>query len=142
MFGSPQETANEFDRARARFGGQVTPELAIQIGLLDQVMQQLSTEALLQVETDDLGLGVGDDQIATFIRERFVDDLGNFNRNAYETFLFNNQQSEAEFVAGIRSELTRNILLGGLIASRRPRMSLSTPCFGIARPGGSVLLRF
>jgi peptidyl-prolyl cis-trans isomerase D len=113
---STQTVADEFDRQRGQLGPQVTPQLAIQIGLLDRVMEQFATEAVLTVETDALGLGVGREQVGRYIREQFVDDLGNFNRSAYENFLFSSRQNEAQFVDRLVPELTRNQLIGALIA--------------------------
>ncbi|MCR9176112.1 MAG: peptidyl-prolyl cis-trans isomerase [Alphaproteobacteria bacterium] len=113
---STQTVADEFDRQRSQLGPQVTPQIAIQIGLLDRVLSQFATEAVLTVETDELGLGVGREQVGRYVREQFVDDLGNFNRAAYENFLFRTRQTEAQFVDRLMSELTRNQLIGALIA--------------------------
>ena len=113
---STQTVADEFDRQRGQLGPQVTPQIAIQIGLLDRVLSQFATEAVLTVEADDLGLGVGREQVGRYVREQFVDDLGNFNRSAYENFLFRSQQTEAQFVDRLVTELIRNQLIGALIA--------------------------
>jgi len=115
---SVQDVATEFDRSRAQLGAQIDARTAIQIGLLDRVIDQLSTSAVLQAEANDLGLGVGDAQAAEYIRNQFVDDLGNFNRSAFETALFRGGfNSEAAYVDQLRHELTRNMMLASLIAS-------------------------
>jgi peptidyl-prolyl cis-trans isomerase D len=113
---STQTVADEFDRQRGQLGPQVTPQIAIQIGLLDRVLSQFATEAVLTVESEELGLGVGREQVGRYVREQFVDDLGNFNRAAYENFLFRTRQTEAQFVDRLVTELTRNQLIGALVA--------------------------
>lgn len=115
---SVQEVADEFDRQRQRLGPQVDARIAIQIGVLDRVLQQFTTEALLEVESDHLGLGIGQESIGRYIRDQFTDDLGSFNRAAYESFLFSTRQTEGQFVERLSGELIRNQLLGALIADQ------------------------
>jgi len=108
------EAASEFDRARQRLGIPLTVDQAIQLGLLDQTMQNLTVESLLVAATNRLGLSASDAQIVELIRRQFRDSLGQFDRINYETFLASNGWTEADFVARARRDLARNQLIGAL----------------------------
>ncbi|WP_281685413.1 peptidyl-prolyl cis-trans isomerase [Thalassobaculum salexigens] len=108
------EAAEEFDRSRRRLGIPVTVDQAIQIGLLDQTLQNLTVQSLMVVATNRLGLSASDDQIVQLIHQQFRDSLGQFDRTAYQTFLASNGWTESEFVSRARRDLARNQLLGAV----------------------------
>lgn len=108
------EAANEFDRARRRLGVPLSVDQAIQLGLLDQTLQNLTVQSLMVAATNRLGLSASDSQVVQVIRQQFRDSLGQFDRTAYETFLASNGWSEEEFVSRARRDLARNQLLGAI----------------------------
>lgn len=108
------EAANEFDRARRRLGIPLSVDQAIQLGLLDQTLQNLTVDSLMVAATNRLGLSASDAQVVQAIRQRFRDSLGQFDRTAYETFLAANGWSEEEFVSRARRDLARNQLIGAV----------------------------
>lgn len=110
------EAAGEFDRARRRLGIPLTVDQAIQIGLLDQTLQNLTVESMLVAATNRLGLSASDAQVVSLIRQQFRDSLGQFDRTAYETHLAANGLTEEEFVARMRRDLARNQLIGAVAA--------------------------
>ncbi|MDF1790664.1 MAG: peptidyl-prolyl cis-trans isomerase [Thalassobaculaceae bacterium] len=108
------EAAGEFDQARRRLGIPITVEQAIQIGLLDQTLQNLTVQSLMVAATNRLGLSASDSQIVQLIRQQFRDSLGQFDRTAYQTYLASNGWSEQEFVDRARRDLARNQLIGAV----------------------------
>ena len=108
------EAAEQFDRDRRRLGIPITVDQAIQIGLLDQTLQNMTVQSLIVAATDRLGLSASDDQIVDLIHRQFRDSTGTFDRTAYQTFLASNGWTEEEFVARARRDLARNQLLGAL----------------------------
>jgi peptidyl-prolyl cis-trans isomerase D len=133
MFGSPagrvavkvgddvryttQEVANAFEAARRRLGMPLTAEQAMQLGILDQVIESLVTEGLMTAATRSLDLSVGTDRIAEFVRSRFVDELGRFDRARYQTFLATNDWSEDEFVSRLQQDFARRQLIDAMVVS-------------------------
>ncbi|WPZ33256.1 peptidyl-prolyl cis-trans isomerase [Thalassobaculum sp. OXR-137] len=110
------EAAEEFDRSRRRLGIPLTVDQAIQLGLLDQTLQNLTVQSLMVVATNRLGLSASDEQIVQLIHRQFRDSLGQFDRTAYQTFLASNGWSESEFVSRARRDLARNQLIGAVAA--------------------------
>lgn len=108
------EAAGEFDRARRRLGVPLTVDQAIQLGLLDQTLQNLTVESLMVAATNRLGLSASDGQVVELIRQQFRDSLGQFDRTAYQTYLASNGWTEEDFVARARRDLARNQLIGAV----------------------------
>ncbi|NQW12061.1 MAG: peptidyl-prolyl cis-trans isomerase [Alphaproteobacteria bacterium] len=113
---SAREAAMEFEQARRRIGIPLSPEQAIQLGLLERVMDDMVTRGLITEATMRMGLAAADEPIADAIRDRFRDSLGQFDRTAYQTFLAANGMTEDEFVADLRLSLARQQLVGAVIA--------------------------
>lgn len=108
------EAAEEFDRSRRRLGIPLSVDQAIQLGLLDQTLQNLTVQSLMVVATNRLGLSASDAQIVQLIHQQFRDSLGQFDRTAYQTFLAQNGWTEAEFISRARRDLARNQLIGAV----------------------------
>lgn len=111
-----QDVATRFETERRRLGVPLTAEQAIELGMLDQVIQGMVTDGLMAAATQSLDLSVGTDRIASFVRSRFVDQTGQFDRVRYQTFLANNDWSEEEFVHLLRQDFMRRQLLDALAA--------------------------
>lgn len=111
-----QEVATQFEDSRRRIGVPLTAEQAMQLGLLDQVVQNLVTEGLMLAATQSLDLSVGTDRVAQFVRSRFVDQTGQFDRARYQTLLANNGWTEEEFLLRLRRDFARRQLIDALVA--------------------------
>ncbi len=111
-----QDVAAKFETERRRLGVPLTAEQAIQLGMLDQVIQGMVTEGLMVAATRSLDLSVSTDRVVQFVRSRFVDRTGNFDQARYRTFLANNGWSEAEFVRRLHEDFTRRQLIDALAA--------------------------
>ena len=99
-----------------QLGTTVTIEQARQFGIVDQVVQALVNETLYDVEAADLGIVIGDETVASRVREEpsFRDQLGQFDRGVFEQVLASNGMTEPVFVARIRREISRDQILGSL----------------------------
>lgn len=110
------------NRTSQQMGTGLTPEMADAIGLPNQVLQTLVTEALQVDAARDLGVDLGDDALAERIREdpTFAGPSGDFDRALFDAILRDNRYSEAEYVALQREaaiqELWVNALVGGVAA--------------------------
>lgn len=112
-----QEVAGEFENARRSIGVPLTVEQAIQLGMLDQVMNNMVTEGLMIEATRSLDLSVGTDRVAEFVRSRFTDQTGQFDRARYQTTLANNGWSEEEFIHRLRQDFARRQLIDALTSA-------------------------
>ncbi|WP_135504906.1 peptidyl-prolyl cis-trans isomerase [Roseovarius aestuariivivens] len=91
---------------------------ARQLGVTDQVLAQLVTQAALDHETMQLGLSVGDEALARQILElrQFTGPDGQFNREAYRFTLEQVGLNEAQFEEEIRDETARSFLQAAVLA--------------------------
>ena len=116
-----QQYRNEMDRLRRTFG-QIDPETARQFGLMDQVVQRLVNQTLLDKAAQRLGVRLGDD----VLRSRLMNDPqlkgpdGRFDADRFRQILFQNNLSEAGFIAMLRQDLSRSLLTEAVGAGAQP----------------------
>ncbi len=125
------EFRRQVDRLRPMFGGQLDNDRARQLGLLDRSLDMLVGEALLQQEIKRLGIAVPEDAIRQRIAAlpQLKNETGLFDPRRFEMMLRNSGRSEAEFVAAIRQELTRDQLAGSIAAGIRTPATLADTVF-------------
>jgi hypothetical protein len=103
---SYQEFVNAVDQQRENQKKQTGKDVDEQNmeQLRDQVWDALVTQKLLADQIDKFGITVSDEEIKEtilgenppeFLKQNFIDSLGNFNRQVYEQALFNPQNKEA-----------------------------------------------
>ena len=103
-----------------QLGRPITGAELQQSGLELQVRRSLIAEAALREETSDLGLSVGDEQVARQIQQipQFQGIDGQFDREAYQFALERNDLTPAQFEDNLRTDLARDLLqqavIGGL----------------------------
>ena len=104
-----REYSRQFNEWRRRLGGNVTPEIAAQLGLPQEVLQATVRRRLVELEAGRLGLAVGDGQVRRTIEEdpNFGGRLGGFDRALFERVLLTNGLTEGEFVAMLRRDISR-----------------------------------
>lgn len=112
------EVLDEFERVRRTTGLQMTAQEAAEIGLLEQVMDDLANRALFIAESDDLGLAVGEDLVRQRIGEMpaFKDQTGQFNPDLFRQVLYRAQLSEDAFVRLLREEIMRDQIVNAVTA--------------------------
>ena len=110
-----QQYREALDRLRRTFG-QIDPETARQFGIMDQVIQRLVAQTLLDRAAKDLGVRIGD----AVVRSRVLADPqlqganGQFDRDRFQQLLYQNNMTEAGFLAQYREDFTRALLTEAL----------------------------
>ncbi len=109
---------NEMRAYEAQTGSAMPFSQAEQFGLPQQVLSQLVTAKAFDYEADQMGLSVGDEQLAATLSQiqAFQGPDGQFDREAYRFALQNAGLSESEFEDDMRSETARTILQGAILA--------------------------
>lgn len=113
------EYKREMDRLQPMFGGQLTAEQAKQFGLLDRVLEQVVSRALLDHEGKGLGLAGDDEALRREIAANpvFRNQFGQFDPGVFRAVLNNAGLSEQQFVETERKNMVRervaNAVTGG-----------------------------
>lgn len=96
-----------------RQGREITTDEARKSGMGNAVLQQMIDRAALDKVTSDLGLTVGDDDVAERVRriELFYGPLGTFDKQTFDRVLQQRNYSEAEFIESMRSDMARAQLM-------------------------------
>jgi peptidyl-prolyl cis-trans isomerase D len=106
-----QSQLNSFSQ---QVGQPISAQEGLAFGLDRQVLQGLITQAALDNEAARVGLSVGDAVVAAEIlsMDAFKGVSGTFDREAYGFALERANQTEAEFEARMRRDVTRQLLQG------------------------------
>ncbi len=118
---SSGELNNAFNRSldnlQRQFGGQLTREQAIGIGLLQQTLQEQVGQRLMAIEARDLGITVDDETLRRLITENpAFQTAGSFDRLRFNQLLRTTGLGEEAYLETLRQELSRNALTGGVAA--------------------------
>jgi peptidyl-prolyl cis-trans isomerase D len=107
----------EMDALSAQFGQPITFAQAQAFGIDQQVLRNVVTRTALDNEADRIGISVGDATVAAEITamRAFQGTAGLFDRETYRFTLERNNLTEAQFEAGIRSDVARSILQGAIV---------------------------
>jgi peptidyl-prolyl cis-trans isomerase D len=110
------------ERMRTQFGGSVDMQLVRQLGVVDNVLDQLIDRRLLNQEIKRLGLDVPDEVVRAAIYENpaFRGPDGRFDRRLFGQLLMMNRLSEDQFVARLRQEIPRNDLVQAVTGGVQP----------------------
>lgn len=125
--GSTEVSAEAFRQAyfeglqqlQQRLRRQVTGAQARQLGLEQQVLSRLVSDALLDREAGRLGLAISDPQVGRLVVEdpTFANAEGRFDQAKFTTFLGNNRLTEQGFARQQRSGYLRQELIDGVAGS-------------------------
>jgi len=113
-----QAVRGEIQRLRGVFGGAFDIEQAKQLGIIDQQLDSLISNALISQEIQHLKLAAGDETVRAIIlsNQAFKNSSGQFDRTRYQQLLAANRMSEAQYEASLRAELNRNELVEAMSA--------------------------
>jgi peptidyl-prolyl cis-trans isomerase D len=114
---------------RSRLGPDFDTQQAVQLGLLDQILEQMINARLISLDASRLGLNAGEDQIrqAIFSDQRFRGIGNRFDANRFRQFLAIEGMPEGAFVAMMRDQIIRGQVAGALGASTKvPRILQET----------------
>lgn len=115
-----------YNRQRQILGEDFTIEMARQIGLDRQVLEQLIADELLIQHAAKLGLVTTEKQIQDVIvsTPSFQNSEGEFDRLQFQQLLRSNQMSEAQLVASLRQDIPVNQISSALAAPLRVPQAL------------------
>jgi peptidyl-prolyl cis-trans isomerase D len=121
----------ETQRMSAMFGGKLTPEQALQFGLLQTTVQRLVDGSLLDQGAENLRLGVDDETLRRSIAEipAFQNQLKIFDKLTYQRVLASSNISERQFVRQEREELARRQLIDLITAGVTTPVGLAAPLY-------------
>ncbi|SPJ22290.1 SurA N-terminal domain-containing protein [Palleronia abyssalis] len=131
--------ARQLQQEIRAFEGQTGQNIPIaqarEMGIDRIVLQRLIALAALEDEADDLGLSVGDEEVARSIQDiqAFQGADGGFDREAYRFALQQNGLSVAQFEAQLRDETARSLLQGAVISGIQPPATFVDALYEYAR---------
>ena len=114
--------SRSLDRLRQQLGTTVTQELAVQMGLGDDVTNGLIDQQVLTREAERMGMSISDDLLRTVIASdsMFQGPTGQFDRTRYEEVLFRSGMGEQAFLADLAGRLIRDPLVSAATAAPPP----------------------
>lgn len=102
-----------------RFGQALEPAQAMAIGLPQQVVQQMISQAAFDVQAHRMGLRISHEQVVAALREfeAFAGFDGKFDRGAYEARVAQIFLTPARFEEQLRRDMVRQRLIAALTAA-------------------------
>jgi peptidyl-prolyl cis-trans isomerase D len=96
------------------FGGKVDPTPEMKQGIAGQALEQVITQAALNVAATNMGLGVSENALREAVADipNFHGPNGQFDRATYDAVLRNNNMTEARLLTLLRADLLQRQLLG------------------------------
>ena len=118
---SINQIANEFNKFRNQLMPNKSPIEALDLGLLDIIIQFLSQEALILEEARVLGLTVSRDVQKQSLLETqiFQNEDGEFNSSKFRTVLLQNGLSEDQYLELIKKNILKQQLINTISSSAR-----------------------
>lgn len=118
------ELTQEFDRVvdnvQRRLGTGIDREQAIQLGLMQQALQDLIARRLVDLRAREMGLTVSDETLRQMILDNpAFQTAGRFERARFEQILLASGLSEEGYLAALRQDLVRGTLTESLAAPVR-----------------------
>lgn len=109
---SSQALFNQFEKERQNLirmsnGQNISTRKAIELGLLDRVVQQQTMEMLQNQIREDLGLYASNAAVQKYVEQNpvFQDELGNFDKNRFYAFLMQNGLNEVQLSSILQKDL-------------------------------------
>lgn len=115
-----KEYSRIFELYNQMFGGKLDKEQAKQLGIEDQALNNLLTQALFLNYAKEVGLRVGDEEVAKEVSqiESFYED-GRFSQDIYKRVLAQNNLKPSDFEESIR----KSILIEKIRDIIKPRLT-------------------
>jgi peptidyl-prolyl cis-trans isomerase D len=116
---SADELANAFNRSlrnlQQRIGTQINREQAIQLGMMQQALQDLVARRLMDLRARDMGLTVPDDTLRELVTaDPTFQAAGRFDRGRFEQLLMASGLNEEAYLASLRQDVARSALTEGV----------------------------
>lgn len=113
-----QQIRQEIQRLSPMFGGRLTPELAKQFGMVDQVVNRVVAETAIDALALDLGIGASTNVIAQSVhsQEAFQNAGGQFDPAVYEAVLRNAGMTPRLYEELLRDDIRRRQVVSAVTA--------------------------
>ena len=124
-----KEYLNNLNQLQQQAGQEITPELAKDIGLHIQVLNEMINKKLIDIYVRDLNLKLNYESIIKIIANnpQFKDDLGQFNKDLFEYNLRSQGLNEKQYIEKLKLDLTRDLLLNSIFSNlKTPNLLLKT----------------
>ena len=110
------------ERLRQRLGSTVTQDLALDMGLDQQVIDGIIDQQVLSREAQSLGMATTDSMLRSAIAQdpNFQGVTGSFDRGRYEQTLFRSGVNEGQYLQDLSGRLLRDPLMGAIVAAPPP----------------------
>jgi peptidyl-prolyl cis-trans isomerase D len=127
-----REYQQQLKRTAAAFGNQFSPELAKQLGLPGQVLDQMVSQALFSELAGRMGLRAPDDVLTQILATvpMFKNEQGQFDRNRFAAYLQQLGMSEEGYIETLRRNLLINQIYGAIAAGANPPAQLVDAIYG------------
>ncbi|MFE3835608.1 peptidylprolyl isomerase [Pseudogemmobacter sonorensis] len=132
--GDTRITTREYSRALYQQSSAITQQFGMAFGVQDllalglgeQVLSELVSQAALDNEAWSVGVSVGDATVATEVMRSssFTGATGGFDRTGYRQSLQQNGWTEAEFEASVRRDISRSLLSASVAGGTRAPAAL------------------
>ncbi|PFX11320.1 Peptidyl-prolyl cis-trans isomerase D, partial [Stylophora pistillata] len=111
-----QQLRREAAQIQVALGKKLSPNQLQQLGVIQGILRRLVQGALIDQEAERLGLVVSDADIRkkTHTNPSFLNKEGKFDRGMFETFLYNANLTEKEYIKMMRQDVRRSQLMGAL----------------------------
>jgi peptidyl-prolyl cis-trans isomerase D len=125
------EYKRQLKRMSAALGPQFTGDVAKQMGLPEQVLDQLVAQALFMDLAQQLGMRAPDDLLRHTIQTTpmFLNAQGQFDRNRFDTYLYQIGMSEDQFFAMLRGNVMRNQLYDSIAGGAAAPKALASAIY-------------
>jgi peptidyl-prolyl cis-trans isomerase D len=116
---SANELANAFNQSlrnlQQRIGTQIDRKQAIQLGVMQQALQDLIARRLVDLRARDMGLTVPDEVLRQLVTEDpAFQSAGRFDSARFEQLLRANGLNEKDYLASLRQDVARGALTEGV----------------------------
>jgi peptidyl-prolyl cis-trans isomerase D len=119
---SASELANAFNRTlqslQQSVGTQINREQAIQLGVMQQALQDLIAARLIDLRARDMDLAVTDATLQKLVTTNpMFQTAGKFDRGRFEQLLLANGLNEKDYLDSLRQDVTRGTLTDGVVGA-------------------------
>jgi len=117
-----QRTYNQqINAAAQQLGSMPTPQQALSLGIPSNVLNQLATDQVLNMLSDQFALGISDQRMTELLQKdpNFAGAIGKFSRMVFDRVLKQNGYTEADFFKSRRQAAERQQVALGIFAQVR-----------------------
>jgi peptidyl-prolyl cis-trans isomerase D len=127
-----REYQQQSKRFAASMGGQFSPELAKQLGLPQQVLDQMVSQALYSDLANRMGLRAPDDVLTSILATvpMFKNEQGQFDRARFLGYIQQLGMTEEGYIETLRHNLVINQIYGAVAAGANPPKVLVDAIYG------------